>query len=58
MMSTAEVTVNFAEYIAFSNTWGVKQHAVRGFTIELKGRVNQAQLLIRRTTIGSTASGR
>ena len=36
MPNAAEVIANFAEYIAFSNTWGVEQHAGRGLTIELK----------------------
>jgi hypothetical protein len=27
MANAAEVITNFAEYIAFSNTWGVEQHA-------------------------------
>jgi hypothetical protein len=37
MPNAAEMITSFAEYIAFSNTWGVEQHAGRGLTIELKG---------------------
>ena len=36
MPNAAEVIINFAEYIIFSNAGGFEQHAGRGLTIELK----------------------